>query len=126
MNTKQAAVKGISKFSQNFVVFALTGAMPGCRRAGLPDGRIECGVATLRTDAVITLSNKPWDVAAGVIIAREAGAVLVDKDGSEQATASLATIGSTPELVDSILKLVAESEAELDGARFAHAWHGAA
>jgi myo-inositol-1(or 4)-monophosphatase len=27
------------------------------------------------------MSNQPWDTAAGVIIAREAGALVVDQDG---------------------------------------------
>ncbi|MGW5154362.1 inositol monophosphatase family protein [Nonomuraea wenchangensis] len=34
-----------------------------------------------RIDAGIMLSNSPWDTAAGVIIAREAGATVVDLDG---------------------------------------------
>ena len=36
-----------------------------------------------RLDASVTLSNRSWDVAAGVIIAREAGAVVLDYDGSQ-------------------------------------------
>lgn len=45
-------------------------------------------VAQGRTDASIALSNKPWDMAAGVIIAREAGARVVDADGSEHTAPS--------------------------------------
>jgi myo-inositol-1(or 4)-monophosphatase len=36
-------------------------------------------VAEGRLDASIILANKPWDTAAGVVIAREAGAHVVDQ-----------------------------------------------
>src|SRR5262249_1439804 len=35
-----------------------------------------------KTDVSVTLSNHPWDMAAGVAIAREAGATVLDIDGS--------------------------------------------
>ncbi|MFY1634506.1 inositol monophosphatase family protein [Solwaraspora sp. WMMB335] len=41
-------------------------------------------VAEGRADVAIALSNKPWDTAAGTLIAREAGAAVVDVDGSPQ------------------------------------------
>jgi myo-inositol-1(or 4)-monophosphatase len=59
-----------------------------------------------RTDALITLSNKPWDTAAGVIIAREAGAVVVDSDGTEHTSDSRATIAAPPALVGDVIALV--------------------
>jgi myo-inositol-1(or 4)-monophosphatase len=58
--------------------------------AWLADGRL---------DASITLGNDPWDVAAGVIIAREAGAMVVDADGSPHTLHSAATIAASASLV---------------------------
>jgi myo-inositol-1(or 4)-monophosphatase len=60
-----------------------------------------------RLDAGVMLSNKPWDTAAGVVIAREAGAAIRDCDGSEHTLASTATIAATPALIDELLQLVA-------------------
>lgn len=59
-----------------------------------------------KTDAVITLSNKPWDTAAGVIIAREAGAVVLDRDGTDHTVQSRATIAASPTLLDEVVTLV--------------------
>ncbi|MEU4572190.1 MULTISPECIES: inositol monophosphatase family protein [Nonomuraea] len=56
-------------------------------------------VADGRIDANIMLSNKPWDTAAGVIIAREAGATVVDLDGSPHSMTSHATIAASPKLI---------------------------
>jgi len=36
-----------------------------------------------RLDACVQFGNKPWDTSAGVLIAREAGARVLDHDGSE-------------------------------------------
>lgn len=66
-------------------------------------------VAQGRTDASVALSNKPWDMAAGVIIAREAGAEVVDVDGSEHTFDSLATIAAPPTLLDQVLSAVEAS-----------------
>lgn len=40
-------------------------------------------VAAGRLDASIMLANKPWDVSAGVLIARESGALVPDIDGTQ-------------------------------------------
>ena len=53
--------------------------------AWLADGRL---------DASICLSNNPWDVTAGVLIAREAGAAVTDLDGTPHTSRSITTIGS--------------------------------
>jgi myo-inositol-1(or 4)-monophosphatase len=62
-----------------------------------------------KIDALITLSNKPWDMAAGVIIAREAGAHIVDKDGSLHSLQSQATVGATHQLIASVVHLVRDA-----------------
>jgi myo-inositol-1(or 4)-monophosphatase len=59
-----------------------------------------------RLDASVTLTNPPWDTAAGVIIAREAGAMVVDIDGSSHTLNSAATVAATPQLIPQILPLV--------------------
>ncbi len=52
------------------------------------------------------LSNKPWDTAAGVAIAREAGARVVDADGSEHTFQSRVPIATSPTLYDAVIDLV--------------------
>src|SRR5262249_45241468 len=59
-----------------------------------------------KTDLSVTLSNHPWDMAAGVAIAREAGATILDIDGAPYSSRSSATLGATPQLSDSLLRLV--------------------
>ncbi len=56
-------------------------------------------VADGRLDASITLGNLPWDMAAGVIIAREAGAAVTDLDGTPHTAHSAATIAAAPALI---------------------------
>src|SRR5215217_6877600 len=51
-----------------------------------------------RLDACIMLGNKPWDTSAGVLIAREAGARVLDDDGSQHSQQSRSTIAVTPGL----------------------------
>ncbi|SDR68528.1 inositol monophosphatase family protein [Actinopolymorpha singaporensis] len=60
-----------------------------------------------RVDACVLLSNKPWDTAAGVIIAREAGADVVDVDGSPHDLDSQGTIAVSAAVRDELLALLA-------------------
>ena len=62
-----------------------------------------------RTDAAITFGNKPWDTAAGVVLAREAGGVVVDADGKHHTTRSASTIATSAELLDQVLELISEA-----------------
>lgn len=62
-----------------------------------------------KIDASLTLSNKPWDVAAGVVIAREAGATVIDKDGTDHSLNSTATIAVVPGVASEIFALVREA-----------------
>jgi myo-inositol-1(or 4)-monophosphatase len=59
-----------------------------------------------RTHASITLANRPWDMAAGVVIAREAGAQVLDLRGLEHSTGSEATIAVVPGLVDQLFHVL--------------------
>jgi hypothetical protein len=52
------------------------------------------------------MSNIPWDMAAGIIIAREAGAEIVDTDGTSHTMQSAATIGANPRLLAQLLPLL--------------------
>ncbi|WP_308167259.1 inositol monophosphatase family protein [Catellatospora tritici] len=63
-------------------------------------------LASGRVDASITMSNGLWDMAAGVVIARESGAMVLDADGSEYSADSSATLAITPGIAADILDLV--------------------
>jgi myo-inositol-1(or 4)-monophosphatase len=58
-----------------------------------------------RLGATIMLSNRAWDVSAGVLLAREAGGVVYDWDGSEHGRGSRFTIASAPSLKKSLLEM---------------------
>lgn len=66
-------------------------------------------VAAGRLDGSVMLSNKTWDVAAGVIIAREAGALVLDLDGTTHSTRSRATISAAPGLAHVLVDLLAST-----------------
>jgi myo-inositol-1(or 4)-monophosphatase len=59
-----------------------------------------------RLDACIMLGNKPWDTSAGVLIAREAGARVLDLHGANHATHSSATIAVSPSLEHELMTAV--------------------
>jgi myo-inositol-1(or 4)-monophosphatase len=63
-------------------------------------------VAEGRTDAAIILTNKPWDTAAGVLLAREAGALVVDAAGEDHDLNSTETIAVSPGIAEAVLELV--------------------
>jgi myo-inositol-1(or 4)-monophosphatase len=63
-------------------------------------------VAEGRLDAHVMLNNNPWDTAAGVAIAREAGAAVVDLDGSPHTVGSRATVAAGPDLIADFLDLL--------------------
>jgi myo-inositol-1(or 4)-monophosphatase len=59
-----------------------------------------------RLYACIMLGNKPWDTSAGVLIAREAGARVLDLHGANHAMGSSATIAVTPSLEHELMAAV--------------------
>lgn len=67
------------------------------------------------TGAMISLSNRPWDTAAGTLIAREAGAVVVDLDGSAHTLNSSATVAAAPGVIDEFLAVVQSAVASVEG-----------
>jgi Inositol monophosphatase family len=66
-------------------------------------------VAEGRLDASITLSNNPWDMAAGVVVAREAGARVADLDGSDYRIGSRAVLAARPDLIDEVVSIVRDA-----------------
>lgn len=65
-------------------------------------------VASGKVDCSIALSNHPWDMAAGVAIAREAGAVVMDLDGTSHDLQSRATIAAAPSLRVRMLEMLSD------------------
>lgn len=63
-----------------------------------------------KTDACIILGSHPWDIAAGVIIATEAGAKIVDLDGAAHTLRAKATLAATPGLIADITRMIAEAQ----------------
>jgi myo-inositol-1(or 4)-monophosphatase len=63
-------------------------------------------LAAGRTDASIIMANNPWDMTAGVVLAREAGAVVFDIDESSYDADSSATIAVSLNLRDHILSVL--------------------
>ncbi|MEU6020559.1 inositol monophosphatase family protein [Micromonospora sp. NPDC047134] len=68
-----------------------------------------------KIDSALTLSNHPWDMAAGVLIAREAGAVVVDGDGAVHNIASAVTLAITPALSGAVLAAYQRALAAVKG-----------
>jgi myo-inositol-1(or 4)-monophosphatase len=67
-------------------------------------------VAAGKLDASVMLSNKPWDTAAGVLLAREAGARVTDLDGHNHELTSTATIAATPGVGDELLDALSQDD----------------
>ncbi|TCO30320.1 myo-inositol-1(or 4)-monophosphatase [Kribbella steppae] len=60
-------------------------------------------------DAMVMFSNKPWDTMAGVAIAREAGVVVLDLDGSEHAPESRGTFAVSAGIREPLLDLIGQA-----------------
>lgn len=71
-------------------------------------------VAEGTLDGCVALSNKPWDTAAGVLLAREAGAAVVDVDGTNHTLDSTATLAAPPTLIVQLTSLVHQAIAKSD------------
>ncbi|WP_028479745.1 inositol monophosphatase family protein [Nocardia sp. CNY236] len=66
-------------------------------------------VAEGRTDGCVIMSNKQWDVAAGVLIAREGGATVTDSDGSPHSQHSQHTVAANPTIANELVRLIADT-----------------
>lgn len=56
-----------------------------------------------RHHASITLTNRPWDMAAGAVIAREAGASVRDLEGAAYSTSSATVVAAAPGIAERIV-----------------------
>lgn len=63
-------------------------------------------VAEGRTDGCVMLSNKPWDTAAGALIASESGAIVTDSDGSKHSMQAGHTVAGNPVISRELLRLI--------------------
>lgn len=63
-------------------------------------------VAEGRTDGCVILSNKPWDTASGVLIAREAGCWVVDGAGRSHSLDSVETVAAAPAIREDLVKAI--------------------
>lgn len=100
---------GVSAEAKNVNRLAVTHALAGeaLRIRMFGSAAIDLAwVAEGITGATVMLGNKPWDTAAGVVIAREAGAQVIDIDGTEHTTLAKATIAVAPSIADELLALL--------------------
>jgi myo-inositol-1(or 4)-monophosphatase len=94
----------------NYARFALRSQ--GVRRLGAAALDL-CYVAAGRFDGYWELSLKPWDVAAGILIAREAGAHVTTVDGNpDPVQPPCSVLAATPGIYDVMLAVLREKDAQ--------------
>ncbi|GIL27271.1 inositol monophosphatase family protein [Actinocatenispora comari] len=71
-----------------------------------------CWVAEGRLDACVLLSNHPWDVSAGAIIAREASARISDQQGNIHSFRSDSIAAATPGVAARLSNLIRDAVAQ--------------
>jgi myo-inositol-1(or 4)-monophosphatase len=97
---------------QNILGLRLTGllAEKALRIRMLGSAAIDLAwLAAGRHHASITLCNRSWDRAAGVVISREAGASVVDLDGSGYSLASRAVVAAAGRIGPELLATVQQA-----------------
>jgi myo-inositol-1(or 4)-monophosphatase len=80
----------------------------GLRRPGsaaLDLAYTACG----RVDGFYEMNLKPWDIAAGMLIVKEAGGLATDFNGSDNALSSGNVIATNPKLYKSMAKVIGET-----------------
>ncbi len=68
-----------------------------------------CQVAAGRVDAFWELALRPWDMAAGVCIMREAGATVTDAEGVDWTPNTTDIVAANPRLHEKLLEVVASA-----------------
>lgn len=97
---------------KNETRFALTQGLAAKVRRIRMHGSAAIDLAWLaagQIDAVIMLSNKPWDTSAGVIIARESGALTVDHEGYPHSFDARTTIAANANLLLPVLGILGDA-----------------
>lgn len=87
----------------------ITAASAGIRRAGsaaLDLAMVACG----RLDAFWELRLAPWDIAAGLLLVREAGGRVTDTAGRDIAPGHTPVVASNPQLLDWLLRTLESEE----------------
>jgi myo-inositol-1(or 4)-monophosphatase len=64
-----------------------------------------CYVATARIDLFFHLHLKPWDIAAAMLIVKEAGGLATDFDGNDSTIKSVEIVAANPVIHASFLEL---------------------
>jgi myo-inositol-1(or 4)-monophosphatase len=63
-----------------------------------------------RTDAAIIFGGKAWEVAAEVLLVREADGIVVDGIGAKYTLRSTSTIAASPQLAGQLLEVMPDPE----------------
>ncbi|MFD5089815.1 inositol monophosphatase family protein [Amycolatopsis thailandensis] len=63
-------------------------------------------VADGTLDACVLLGNRTWDTAAGAVIAREAGALVLDSDATPHSVQSRCAVAVSPGLSEEVMPLL--------------------
>jgi len=92
------------------VIARLIGQVRDIRRVGSAALDL-CSVACGRVDAYAELGLAPWDMAAGTLIAREAGAIVENLHGG--APSSLAVVAAPPQLMATLVEHLHRAGADL-------------
>ncbi len=72
-------------------------------------------LAAGRMSATIALSNRPWDVGAGVVIVREAGGEVFDGSGGPHRLSAGATLATGPIRRETLVSVLAAARDRADG-----------
>jgi fructose-1,6-bisphosphatase/inositol monophosphatase family enzyme len=96
------------RFRQAGVLTQVLPAVRDIRRMGAASVDL-CSVACGRVDAYYERGLKPWDFAAGALVAREAGALVTDLDGGDPSEAF--TLAATPALSVPLARLLRDAGA---------------
>ncbi|MBN2855833.1 MAG: inositol monophosphatase [Halothiobacillaceae bacterium] len=87
---------------------ALHGPLSGIRRAG--SAALDLAyVASGRLDGFWEFGLLPWDMAAGILMVREAGGIVIDFSGKEEFMASGNVIAANPKITHAMLKAISTS-----------------
>ncbi|HQS02585.1 MAG TPA: inositol monophosphatase family protein [Halothiobacillus sp.] len=87
---------------------ALHGPLSGIRRAG--SAALDLAyVASGRLDGFWEFGLLPWDMAAGILMVREAGGIVIDFSGKEEFMASGNVIAANPKITHAMLKAISAS-----------------
>lgn len=102
-----------TRTAQAHVLAEVLGSIRDVRRMGGAAVDL-CSTACGRVDAYYERGLAPWDMAAGIVIAREAGAVVADLRGGEPSGAFL--LAAPPQLFDPLAELLTAAGADGAGA----------